>query len=933
MSQLRALALFLFCFVSLWASGQQNCPLPPTLLSAPTAENIFSDQQEVDLGDAMAETIALHVNIIKDDELGAHLRELGSKLVQYLPPTKLNFRFYLIDIPDVNAFSIAGGRVYISRKVVAFAKNDDEVAGILAHELGHIVTHQAAIEMTRSFRETLGVTKVGDRDDVFKKFHQLVENARRNRHSHSEGERHQLVADQVEVFTLARAGFNPQAAAEIWDRFNELHGKTGTWLSDLFGNTTAAQHRLRDMVKNMAALPPGCSERPAENESTFTSWQEAVVEYDNAARSEVLPGLISKHRLGTRLRPEITNLRFSPDGRYILAQDDGGINVVSRTPFAFLFYIPATDANDAQFSPDSKFVVFFTNGLRSEIWNIDTQKRKSVHEITLREPCLQSELSPEGTVLACLRSDHGLELIDVSNSSVIYRRKDFFIPSFFEAFNLLFSILRSEADDSQDLTSSVHLINMAFTPDGHYFLGAHGFPASVLMYDLNARHEMSAPGSIKDLSSFSFTFVGADKFVGINPRAPQKSRVLRFPSGEVISEIQLWSGMRLRGAAHGDAVLIGPLKDYPLGVVDLNTKDNRLVIRQPTADVYDNILLTERLNGELGLHTREKGDTVGLLNLPESDLGRLRVSASSRDLKYLSISTRSRGAVWDLERDSRLLYTRKFSAAGFDGSLMYADFPKFEETPRSIGVLDLKSGGIQGHDLKDDVAVQHGSYLLVTKPRNKNGTSWSNADVEVREVRSGNVLWSRYFPDEMPAITFDTDEAIMTLKWNFDARAAHSELQKIPQLKQRAEKEDYLCEFLDAKTGTVLSGLVVKTNKGSLRHVRVSANQKWAVAEAAGDQIITYAVPSGEEGGHFFGTRPILSTTGLLAVQSEKREVTLYDLTTFEMRQHYNFAKPIACKAFSEDGKRLLVFTNDQTVYLFDTTRPSQPEPAVASNP
>jgi len=214
--------------------------------------------------------------------------------------------------------------------------------------------------------------------------------------------------------------------------------------------------------------------------------------------------------------------------------------------------------------------------------------------------------------------------------------------------------------------------------------------------------------------------------------------------------------MKLRGAAHGNAVLVGPLKEYPLGVVDLTTKDNRLVIRQPAADVYDNVLLTERLNGELGLHTRENGEIFGTLNLPESDLGRLRVSAASRDLKYLSISTRSRGAVWDLERDHRVIYTRKFSAAGFEGSLMYADFPKFEETPRSIGVLDLESGGIQGRDLNDDVAVQHGSYLLVTKPRSKNGTSWSNADVEVREVRSGNVLWSRYFPEEVPSITFNT---------------------------------------------------------------------------------------------------------------------------------------------------------------------------------
>lgn len=84
---------------------------------------------------------------------------------------------------------------------------------------------------------------------------------------------------------------------------------------------------------------------------------------------------------------------------------------------------------------------------------------------------------------------------------------------------------------------------------------------------------------------------------------------------------------------------------------------------------------------------------------------------------------------------------------------------------------------------------------------------------------------------------------------------------------------------------------------------------------------------------NFFGSRPVLSMSGLLAVDSEKREVTLYDLSTSEPRQQYTFAEPVACKAFSSDGKRLLVFTTDQTVYLLDTTTSSTPEPALANNP
>src|SRR3954466_2099406 len=207
--------LLLLASAALSVQGEQNCPLPPSLQSASSVENIFSDQQEVYLGDAMAETIALHVNVVQDDDLGAHLSDLGRRLVQYLPPSKLNFRFFLIDPPEVNAFSIAGGRVYVSRKIVAFARNDNEIAGVLAHELGHIVTHQTAIEMTRAFREVLGVNDVGSRDDVFRKYHQYLENvARRRSRASDEGEKKQIVADQVSVFALARAGFDVKTFPE-----------------------------------------------------------------------------------------------------------------------------------------------------------------------------------------------------------------------------------------------------------------------------------------------------------------------------------------------------------------------------------------------------------------------------------------------------------------------------------------------------------------------------------------------------------------------------------------------------------------------------------------------------------------------------------------------------------------------------------------------
>jgi hypothetical protein len=296
----------------------------------------------------------------------------------------------------------------------------------------------------------------------------------------------------------------------------------------------------------------------------------------------------------------------------------------------------------------------------------------------------------------------------------------------------------------------------------------------------------------------------------------------------------------------------------------------------------------------------------------------------------LALSSRTRGAVWDVSHDFRAVQMRRFSAVAFDGAALYADLPEFQGFARQTAELHLDTGAHSFHELnKDEVAVQHGLYLIVTKPR-KQGVHRSNADVDVRDIRSGTVLWSRYFPDEVPSISFDPEIGTAIFRWQVSETAAHKELQGLPQLK--GEKDDSLCEVLDAKSGTRLSAFILKSNNGSLHFLRVKANQKWAVAQASRDQLIAYAIPSVEEQMQFFGSDPVLSTSGLLAFDNDKREVTLFDLATSEQRQQYVFSQPVVCKIFSADGKRLLIFTADQTVYLLDATTGSATEKMATNN-
>ena len=167
--------------------------------------NIFTAQQEVDLGDVIAGFVAPSHRPIDDDALAAHLRAISDRLFAQLPPTGLRFRFYLADWPQANAFSIVGGRVYVALKLISFAKSEDEVAGVLAHELGHIVTHQQAIDFTRYFQQ-IGITEVGDARDIYDKFNRFLEFRRKVNEKKEHREDEQLGADHVAIEVMTRAG-------------------------------------------------------------------------------------------------------------------------------------------------------------------------------------------------------------------------------------------------------------------------------------------------------------------------------------------------------------------------------------------------------------------------------------------------------------------------------------------------------------------------------------------------------------------------------------------------------------------------------------------------------------------------------------------------------------------------------------------------------
>jgi|SRR5215831_9158804 len=955
-----SLVAFVLCSILAYplAAQPQKCD-PPVPLPTASEPNIFSAEQEIFLGDAVAEYILRSYHVIEDPDVTANLTAIGEGLTKHLPINELKFQFFLVDLPDANAFVLPGGRIYVSRKLVSAAQNEDELAAVISHELGHLVAHQSAIDTTRMFKQVLGVTQVGDRRDVFEKYNRLIENMR-TKPSATKGqdrEKGQLSADQAGLFALVAAGYDAGAMARFWDRITETKGKTGSWFSDLFGTTRPEERRLREMLKVAELVPPQCRQSGAAGRSeAFKQWQGQVIAYNGLGRKESLHGIIAKRQLSPPLRSDIDYVRFSPNGDYVLAQDDAGINVLTREPFTPIFRIETPDlAYYANFTPDSREIVFLTENLRVERWSVAEQKQLEVNEVVLRKGCLETELSPDGKLLACLNPELGLDLLNVKSGATLWSKKDFYAPNYGD-YLMIMRALTSRRIETNDL--NLELLHIHFSPDGRYLAAGYHGPfefgrnaagdiAEVI--DLSNSSRMALPDTLKKLIAGGFVFLDKDRIAGINHDNIKKSGVARFPSGEVLTELELWR-QGMKAATRGDYLLIRPIKDHALGVMDLKTRTITKTNERAALDIFDAYFVAEMRNGQLGLYRMEKNEVVATAVLSNFTLGRLRVAEISSDLRWLALSSRSRGAVWNLTRAEAAIALRGFHG-GFvtDDGDFFAEFPKYEEAERNVAHFNLANGEIvPGPKLEDANAHQYGQYLFTRKsvkanakpredfePVEKDEPKYvdyrKNVVLEMSDARTMKLLWSHTYPKESPRVWIAPNYGTVATLWDVRDESAQAEIKSDPTLtKQEAalkEKQgDYFVEFLDINTGKPTGKLLIETGKGSFRLANVFAAGDWAIVSDTQNRILVYSLKTGELSGRVFGADATVSLANkLLCVENETGKLAVYDLETLTKRDEFIFSSPVSLLRFSADGRRLFVLTNNQSIYFFRVSPPSKP--------
>jgi len=106
-----------------------------------------SQEQEVALGDQTAQEVSAQLPIVEDPYIAGYIAELGDTIAKLTRRNDLQWHFYVVNSHQVNAFALPGGYIYVNRGLIEATDQMYELAGVLGHEIGHIIQRHSVKQM------------------------------------------------------------------------------------------------------------------------------------------------------------------------------------------------------------------------------------------------------------------------------------------------------------------------------------------------------------------------------------------------------------------------------------------------------------------------------------------------------------------------------------------------------------------------------------------------------------------------------------------------------------------------------------------------------------------------------------------------------------------------------------------------------------------
>ena len=132
--------------------------------------SFVSESQEIEMGRSYSGQIASEMGVYPDSGLQPYVSNIGRRMALASERPKLPWTFYVMDDPQVNAFALPGGFIFVTRGILAHMNSEAELATVVGHEIGHVTARHSVQQMTRTQLAQIGLVAGSIASETFAQY-------------------------------------------------------------------------------------------------------------------------------------------------------------------------------------------------------------------------------------------------------------------------------------------------------------------------------------------------------------------------------------------------------------------------------------------------------------------------------------------------------------------------------------------------------------------------------------------------------------------------------------------------------------------------------------------------------------------------------------------------------------------------------------------
>jgi len=210
---------------------------------------LMSESQATEMGLTAYQKILKENKLSTDKVLIERVRRVGQRIAVASGRSDLKWEFNVIQDDSPNAFALPGGKVGVNTGLFKVAKNDDQLAAVMAHEVGHAIARHGSERMSQQMAVQAGLAGLGMSGGQAAQYSELAAMAATLGVILPFSRTQEAEADHIGVIMMAKAGYDPRASVTLWENFAKLSGQRQP---EFLSTHPAPESR----IKNLQALMP-----------------------------------------------------------------------------------------------------------------------------------------------------------------------------------------------------------------------------------------------------------------------------------------------------------------------------------------------------------------------------------------------------------------------------------------------------------------------------------------------------------------------------------------------------------------------------------------------------------------------------------------------------------------------------------------------------